>query len=310
MWAPPSRLQVPGHCRSWHTQRPALQTLSEEGPGSGSTATPSPPGPPAHQDPQPTWTSSPLRSTACMDPRLTWTPSPPGPPADLDPPARLDSQPARIHHPPGPPPTRTPSPPGLPAHRDPPPGTHHCLQLLVVSWPGVYRCPCNLQPHWLTGTQPPPVMSSCTVPATAGHVPLGRPESPPFPGPQAHLPPTHRPLFGALWTHTKGPASRLRVTGQAGEGLSRGEEQEADTVHVCAHVCARVCVHVCAHVYVCICGGGRSQSLCSFSLLSPAPPPPASSPSGQKQPSMRCSSQRLLTSRCEQVSMQGEPLSR
>lgn len=196
MWAPPSRLQVPGHCRSWHTQWPALQTLSGRGPRvrfnchPQPAGTPGPLGPPAHQDPQPTWTSSPSGSTACLDPRPTGTPSPPGPPA------RLDSQPAGIHHPPGPPPTRTPSLPGLPAHRDPRPSTHHCLQLLVVSWPGVYRCPCNLQPHWLTGMQPPPAMSSYTVPATAGHVPLGRPEPPPFPGPQAHLPPTHRPLFG------------------------------------------------------------------------------------------------------------------
>lgn len=211
--------------------------------------------------------------------------------ARLPPPVRRDPRATGTPGPPGP-----PSPQRSTARWDPRPGTHHCSQLLVISWPGVYRCPCSLQPHWLTGMQLPPAMSSYTVPAT-GHVPLSRPDpAAPRATGAPGLPPTD-PSLGALWTHTvsEGPASRLRVTGQAGEGLSRGEEQEADAECVCVRV------------------WGGSQCSCSFSRLSPIPPPhspPASSPSGQKQPSMRCSSHRLLTSRCEQVSMQGEPLSR
>lgn len=46
MWDPPSRAQVPGHGRSLHTQRPALQTLSDSGAqGQAQPSTPSPPVP-------------------------------------------------------------------------------------------------------------------------------------------------------------------------------------------------------------------------------------------------------------------------
>ena len=217
--------------------------------------------------------------------------------------------------PPGrtPQPTWTPSPQGSTARRDPRPGTHHCSQLLVISWPGVYRCPCSLQPHWLTGTQPPPATSSYTAPA-AGHEPLSRPDPA---VPRATGAPASRPQ-SPLWGRC-GPTLCLRDLPPDSGSRARlekdcpGVRSRKLTLSVCACARVRTCARMCVCAHMCACVWGGSQRLCSFSRLSPIPPPhspPASSPSGQKQPSMRCSSHRLLTSRCEQVSMQGEPLSR
>ncbi|KAK2081106.1 hypothetical protein P7K49_040221 [Saguinus oedipus] len=99
---------------------------------------------------------------------------------------------------------RAPPPPPLPCQ--PWPGTHHCSQSLVIPWPGVYRCPCSLQWHWLTGTQPPPAMSSYTVPGTAREAASPRlaqkePESPLGGCPQA----SHPQASLILWADACGP---------------------------------------------------------------------------------------------------------
>lgn len=65
MWEPPSRAQVPGHGKSLHTQRPAVQTLWAVGHTAGSAVPPAcppaprtgspapqPPGPQTHQSSQ------------------------------------------------------------------------------------------------------------------------------------------------------------------------------------------------------------------------------------------------------------------
>lgn len=125
----------------------------------------------------------------------------------------------------------------------PGPRTHHCSQPLVISWPGVYRCPCSLQWHWLTGMQPLPPMSSYTVPGTTREA-----TSPCQPG----LPPaaTTGPLRRRLWS-PPGPwigvwpwgpslqatflpltvellpkASRLQVRARQGEVYPQGDDQE------------------------------------------------------------------------------------
>lgn len=275
MWEPPSRAQAPGHCRSWHTQRPALQTLSGSG-GSGQAHPPVP----AHRDPQP-W---------AQDPPLLAVVG--------------DLLAGRILVP---------------------------VQLAVTLAHGDAASARDVIIHSAWGRAgtlfraAPGSHSGAAVPRAT---PRSRPHSLPC---QPGLPPTN--ISGPLGTIVDPPQSLVRNLPPYSEPWARrGVTGEASP----------------PHSLLCMCWGGSSALV--FLLPGPCPltavegtvPPlslsteekrgpgheaqavafravpspgeprqhPQHSPSGQKQPSMRCSSHRLLTSRCEQVSTQGELLSR
>lgn len=132
----PGTLQVLAHPAAGVANTVRQQGQGQARPPPLPSGTLSPPGLPSH------WTPA-HGDASPPGPQPTWTParrdpSPPGP-QPVGTPAHLDT-----------PPAGTPSPPGLssrwtPALQDPSSGTHHCSQLLVICWPGAYRCPCSLQ---------------------------------------------------------------------------------------------------------------------------------------------------------------------